>query len=231
MPEKVLVVEAKDVKKSYWISKAELAVLKGISLEIREGEIITIVGPSGVGKSTLLHILGALDKPSSGDIRIDGVVTSALPDEKMAQFRNARIGFIFQFHHLLPEFNALENVMMPALIGGKRLNEVKDRALHLLSTVDLQGRIKHRPNELSGGEQQRVAVARALMNSPRLILADEPSGNLDRESAESLHDLIFKLCREKKQTFVIVTHNTRLAERSDRIITMYDGRISSETRK
>lgn len=223
------IVRADQLKKSYQMAKGELPVLKGITLEIASGEILSIVGPSGVGKSTLLHVLGALDRPSSGKVVIDGIAAHELSEEKMAQFRNEKIGFVFQFHHLLPEFTALENVLMPALIAGRSIGQSKGKGEELLQSVGLMDRMNHRPNELSGGEQQRVAVARALMNSPKLILADEPSGNLDRESAEKLHDLLFRLCDEKKQTFVIVTHNEQLAARSHRTIKMFDGKISSDT--
>lgn len=225
------VIEAVDIYKSYVMGKNELLVLKGVNLSIGEGEIVTVVGPSGVGKSTLLHILGALDKPTRGHIEIDGVPIITLNDEQMAQLRNQRIGFVFQFHHLLPEFTALENVLMPSLIAGKKGQEMAKRAEELLKSVGLGERLSHRPSELSGGEQQRVAVARALMNRPRLVLADEPSGNLDRESSESLHDLIFELSKTYHQTFVIVTHNEQLAERSDRVIKMFDGRISADTKR
>jgi lipoprotein-releasing system ATP-binding protein len=225
------VVKAEQVRKSYQMAKGDLQVLKGITLEIREGEILSIVGPSGVGKSTLLHILGALDKPTSGKIEIDGVAAHDLSEEKMARFRNEKIGFVFQFHHLLPEFTALENVLMPSLISGRSIEESRSRGEDLLNSVGLSDRIGHRPSELSGGEQQRVAVARALMNTPKLILADEPSGNLDRDSAEQLHDLLFGLCEKNKQTFVIVTHNEKLAARSHRTIQMVDGMINLETRR
>ncbi|MBX7151335.1 ABC transporter ATP-binding protein [bacterium] len=225
------VIEAVDIYKSYVMGKSELLVLKGVNLRIAEGEIVTVIGPSGVGKSTLLHILGALDKPTRGHIEIDGVPVATMNDEQMAQLRNERIGFVFQFHHLLPEFTALENVLMPALIAGKKGSDISKRAEELLKNVGLGERLTHRPGELSGGEQQRVAVARALMNRPRLVLADEPSGNLDRESSESLHNLIFELSKKYQQTFVIVTHNEQLAERSDRVIKMFDGRISSDTAK
>ncbi|NUM80311.1 ABC transporter ATP-binding protein [bacterium] len=225
------VIEAVDIYKSYVMGKNELLVLKGVNLSIGEGEIVTVVGPSGVGKSTLLHILGALDKPTRGHIEIDGVPIATLNDEQMAQLRNQRIGFVFQFHHLLPEFTALENVLMPSLIAGKKGQKMAKRAEELLKSVGLGERLSHRPSELSGGEQQRVAVARALMNRPRLVLADEPSGNLDRESSESLHDLIFELSKTYHQTFVIVTHNEQLAERSDRVIKMFDGRISADTKR
>ena len=226
-----VIVRADQLKKSYQMAKGELPVLKGITLEIASGEILSIVGPSGVGKSTLLHVLGALDRPSSGKVEIDGIAAHELSEEKMAHFRNEKIGFVFQFHHLLPEFTALENVLMPALIAGRSIGQSKEKGETLLQSVGLQDRMNHRPNELSGGEQQRVAVARALMNNPKLILADEPSGNLDRESSEKLHDLLFRLCDEKKQTFVIVTHNEQLAARSHRTIKMFDGKISSDTRR
>ncbi len=225
------IVRAEELTKSYQMAKGELPVLKGITLDIRAGEILSIVGPSGVGKSTLLHILGALDRPTSGRVMIDGVAAHELSEEKMAGFRNEKIGFVFQFHHLLPEFTALENVIMPALIAGKTIAECRGRGEELLTNVGLMGRAGHRPNELSGGEQQRVAVARALMNNPRLILADEPSGNLDRDSAEQLHELLFGLCESNKQTFVIVTHNEKLAARSHRTIQMIDGKISSDTHR
>ncbi len=225
------VVETRALHKSYPMARGELAVLKGIDLSILPGEFVVIVGMSGVGKSTLLHLLGALDRPSSGEVRIGGQDISRLDDDAMARLRNEQIGFVFQFHHLLPEFSALENVMIPALIGGHSEPAAKTRAGELLNSVGLGERLHHRPNELSGGEQQRVAVARALMNRPRIILADEPSGNLDRLSSEHLHDLLFNLSRTHQQTFVIVTHNEALAEKADRIIKMFDGRIQSDERK
>jgi lipoprotein-releasing system ATP-binding protein len=222
-----LILIARDVTKNYPMAEGELSVLRGIDLEIKKGEIITVVGPSGVGKSTLLHILGALDRPTRGHVEIEGTNIFQFDDEKLAKFRNARIGFVFQFHHLLPEFSALENVMMPGLIAMKKFNEVEEQATKLLNEVGLDERRQHRPGELSGGEQQRVAVARALINEPLLILADEPSGNLDRENGENLHQLIWHLSRTKNQTFVIVTHNDKLTEKADRVIELLDGRIKS----
>lgn len=200
-----------------------LQVLKGIELEIKKGEIVSIVGASGAGKSTLLHILGTLDYADSGNLTIDGISVSELKDKKIAQFRNQKIGFVFQAHHLLPEFTALENVMMPALIGGLSKSDASKKASELLKTLGLAKREEHRPSELSGGEQQRVAVARALVNSPAVIFADEPSGNLDSASAKSLHKLFFELRDSMNQTFVIVTHNNELADMADRKLTIKDG--------
>jgi len=206
-----------------------LHVLKGIDLSICEGEIVAVIGPSGVGKSTLLHIIGALDRPTEGKVELDGVDIFSYDDLRLARLRNKTVGFVFQFHHLLPEFTALENVMLPGMIAGTAKEKLRKRAESLLSEVGLQDRAHHRPSELSGGEQQRVAVARALINQPRLILADEPSGNLDLHTAESLHQLIWQLSRQHRQTFVIVTHNRELAERSHRVIELYDGQIKSIT--
>jgi lipoprotein-releasing system ATP-binding protein len=200
-----------------------LVVLRGCSLDIHEGEIIAIVGASGAGKSTLLHIIGTLDRPTSGRVLYEGVDVFRLGDEELARFRNQRIGFVFQFHHLLPEFTALENVAMPSLIHGKKLPEVRREALSLLTEVGLEGRADYRPPTLSGGEQQRVAVARALMNSPSLVLADEPSGNLDSENAHMLHRLIWTLSRKRAQTFIVVTHNEALARQADRVVRIADG--------
>lgn len=214
-----------NIYKDYTLGKTKVDVLKGIDLDIYEGEIVAVIGPSGVGKSTLLHILGILDRPGSGGLFIDNDDVFKLDDKKLANYRNKTIGFIFQFHHLLPEFSALENVMLPGMISGTNKNEVKSRALELLNEVDLADRLYHRPNELSGGEQQRVAVARALINSPRLILADEPSGNLDRRSADMLHKLFWDLNKRTNQTLIIVTHNTELANQADRVIELYDGRV------
>ncbi len=212
---------AKGIQKKY----GQLDVLKGIDLEIQSGEIVSIVGSSGAGKTTLLQILGTLDKPDSGTLTLNGINPFSLNPKGLAEFRNQKIGFIFQFHQLLPEFTALENVVMPALIGGKGMNESKDRAKQLLDKLGLGSRENHQPAALSGGEQQRVAVARALMNEPDIIFADEPSGNLDSTNAAELHQLFFDLRKEFGQTFVIVTHNNLLAEMADRSIVMADGSL------
>lgn len=212
---------ADGIKKSY----QELQVLKGINLHIREGEIVSIVGASGAGKSTLLHILGTLDKADSGKITIGGDETTRMNPKQLARFRNKNIGFVFQQHHLLPEFTALENVCMPAFIAGVRKSDALQSAKHLLDLMQLSERSTHRPSELSGGEQQRIAVARALINKPKVVFADEPSGNLDSASAEALHQLFFDLRKNLNQTFVIVTHNLQLAGMADRKLTMKDGVI------
>ena len=202
-----------------------LTVLKGIDLSIKPGEIVSIVGPSGAGKTTLLQIIGTLDSPDSGKLTINGVETSKLKEKELAAFRNRNIGFVFQFHQLLPEFTALENVCIPAFILGKTKNEAENAAKELLDYLGLSHRINHFPSELSGGEQQRVAVARALINKPSVIFADEPSGNLDTNSAENLHELFFKLRDNFGQTFVIVTHNEELANLADRKLIMSDGKF------
>jgi lipoprotein-releasing system ATP-binding protein len=212
-------IEVKEIEKSY----GSLQVLKKVSLTIENNKVVTIVGPSGAGKSTLLHIIGTLDKPDRGEVVIDGVNLNQLGDDKLAEFRNRHIGFVYQFHHLLPEFTALENVAMPALIAGMNRKDSFKRAQELLDFLKLADRVGHKPAQLSGGEQQRVSVARALMNNPELILADEPSGNLDTENARKLHDLFFVLRDTFKQTFIIVTHNEELAQLSDRKIVLQDG--------
>ncbi|MDP4290528.1 MAG: ABC transporter ATP-binding protein [Bacteroidota bacterium] len=212
---------ANDIHKSY----GALKVLKGISLTISHGEIVSIVGASGAGKSTLLHIMGTLDKLDSGKLQIAGIDTSSLSDRKLSSFRNKNIGFVFQFHHLLPEFTALENVCIPAFIAGVGKREAENRAKKLLITLGLANRMEHKPSALSGGEQQRVAVARALINKPAVVLADEPSGNLDSVNAKELHKLFFSLREEFHQTFVIVTHNEELAEMADRRLIIKDGII------
>ena len=200
-----------------------LTVLKGIDLQIGKGEVVAIVGPSGAGKTTLLQIIGTLDKADQGEVTVCGLKTSALNDQKLSEFRNRNIGFIFQFHQLLPEFTALENVCIPAMIGGSTLKQSKQRATEILTQMGLNDRLDHKPSELSGGEQQRVAVARALMNNPSVILADEPSGNLDSVNRTELHQLFFKLRDLYGQTFVIVTHDNYLARMADRRIVMRDG--------
>ena len=210
-----------DIRKSY----GTLKVLNGVSLTINEGEIVSIVGASGAGKTTLLHILGTLDKPDGGTVEINSIKTSGLSDRKLSEFRNKNIGFVFQFHHLLPEFTALENVCLPAFIAGVSKYEAEKKAKELLNNLGLNERIDHKPSELSGGEQQRVAVARALINDPFVILADEPSGNLDSASAKDLHQLFFTLREKYHQTFVIVTHNQELANMADRKLVMRDGMI------
>jgi lipoprotein-releasing system ATP-binding protein len=215
-------LKAKGIKKSY----GKLQILKGVDLEVSKGEIITIVGPSGAGKSTLLHIIGTLDKPDQGELEINGVVIKSLSTQKLSAFRNEQIGFIFQFHHLLPEFTALENICIPAFIAGRKKREASIKAAELLELLGLSHRIHHKPNELSGGEQQRVAVARALINNPSIILADEPSGNLDSNNAESLHNLFIDLRDRLNQTLIIVTHNESLANMANRKVEMKDGLIS-----
>ena len=202
-----------------------LKVLDNISLDIETGKITVIVGPSGAGKSTLLQILGTLELPDNGAIIYDNLNVSDLNSSKLARFRNENIGFVFQFHHLLPEFSALENVCIPAFIQNKSKKVAEERAYELLTLLGLAERVHHKPNQMSGGEQQRVAVARAMMNSPKVILADEPSGNLDSTNAKALHELFFKLRDEWNQTFVIVTHNEELATMADRVIKMQDGKI------
>jgi lipoprotein-releasing system ATP-binding protein len=214
-------IQATCIHKSY----GNLEVLKGIDLHISKKEIVSIVGASGAGKSTLLHIIGTLDKAYSGSLVIDGTEVDKLNDTQLAAFRNQKIGFVFQFHHLLPEFTALENVCIPAFIGRTSKKEATERAEQLLNYLNLIDRKNHKPSQLSGGEQQRVAIARALINQPAVVLADEPSGNLDSKSAEELHRLFFRLRDEMDQTFVIVTHNPTLAAMSDRTITIKDGKI------
>lgn len=214
-------IEIKNIHKSY----GSLEVLKGIDAVIEQGEIVAIVGASGAGKTTLLQIVGTLDKPDCGEIRYDGKRVDNLPDREMARFRNGHIGFVFQFHQLLPEFTALENVMIPALIGGRNSSEAEREAKRILDFLSLGDRLDHKPAQLSGGEKQRVAVARALINRPSVILADEPSGSLDSKNKIELHKLFFDLRDEFKQTFVIVTHDETLAQMTDRILFMKDGAI------
>lgn len=217
-------IEIKGVIKSF----GSLQVLKGIDLRIEKGEIVSIVGPSGAGKTTLLQILGTLDKPDSGSVVVDGTETSTLSTNKLSEFRNTHLGFVFQFHQLLPEFTAIENIMIPAYIAGMKPKEASSRAEELLEFMGLSDRATHKPNELSGGEKQRVAVARALMNNPAVILADEPSGSLDSKNKEELHKLFFELRDKFGQTFVIVTHDETLATLTDRTIHLKDGRIVGE---
>lgn len=217
-------IEIKGVTKSF----GSLQVLKGIDLRIEKGEIVSIVGPSGAGKTTLLQILGTLDNPDSGSVVVDGIETSTLSTNKLSEFRNTHLGFVFQFHQLLPEFTAIENIMIPAYIAGMKPKEARSRAEELLEFMGLSDRATHKPNELSGGEKQRVAVARALMNNPAVILADEPSGSLDSKNKEELHKLFFELRDKFGQTFVIVTHDETLATLTDRTIHLKDGRIVGE---
>lgn len=214
-------LQASNIHKQY----GTVQVLKGVDIDIKTGEIVSIVGSSGAGKSTLLHILGTLDKPDQGEITLNNTRLTGLSDRQMAAFRNQYIGFVFQFHHLLPEFTALENVCIPGWIANKPKNEVEERAKKLLEHLGLAHRIENKPQALSGGEQQRVAVARSLINSPRIIFADEPTGNLDSVNARDLHELFFRLRDEFNQTFLIVTHNEELAQMSDRVLHMKDGKM------
>lgn len=217
-------IQTEGITKSF----GSLQVLKGIDLAIGEGEIVSIVGPSGAGKTTLLQIMGTLDKPDSGRLFINGTETACLSEEKLAAFRNRNIGFVFQFHQLLPEFTALENVMIPALIAREKSSAAEKRAKELLDFMNLSDRMSHKPNELSGGEKQRIAVARALVNHPAVVLADEPSGSLDSQNKEELHRLFFDLRDQLQQTFVIVTHDEQLASQTDRMIHIRDGMVMKE---
>ncbi len=214
-------ISASNLSKNY----GTLQVLKGVSLEIATGELVAIVGSSGAGKSTLLHLLGTLDTPDTGNLSIDGVALSDLKGKHLSSFRNNKIGFIFQFHYLLPEFTALENICIPAYIKGTPKKEAEAHAKELMELLHISDRAQHKPAEMSGGEQQRVAVARALINNPAVVFADEPSGNLDSKNAEELHQLFFDLRARYNHTFVIVTHNATLAQQADRIITLNDGRV------
>ncbi len=217
-----------DLKKSFQHEGSTLEVLRGIDLNIYPGQILAIVGPSGAGKSTLLHCMGTLDLPTSGRIRLAGEELTTMSSSRLAAVRNRTIGFVFQFHHLLPEFNALENVMLPGLIQGRPRKEMERRARSLLEEVGLGSRVTHRPGELSGGEQQRVAVARALALDPKLLLADEPTGNLDTATSDAIHDLFFQINREHGTTIVVVTHNPTFAERMPRVVRLRDGRVEHD---
>jgi lipoprotein-releasing system ATP-binding protein len=217
------VLEAREIRKTYPSGTQTIHVLKGVNMSVGAGEMVAIMGPSGVGKSTLLHMLGALDRPDSGQVIAAGVDVFGLADAEVAGFRNRTFGFVFQFHHLLPELTALENVMMPCVISGMEMAHAEDRARRLLKEVGLSARVGHLPRQMSGGEQQRVAVARALVMEPQVVLADEPSGNLDPDNAAALHDLIWKLRDSHGRSFVIVTHNIDLAGRADRALKLFDG--------
>ncbi len=215
------ILSARNIEKYY----GELHVLKGVNLDVNRGEIVSMVGPSGSGKSTLLHILGTLDEPASGEILLENRRLQTLKGKSLAAFRNRHIGFVFQFHHLLPEFTALENVCIPGWIAGRKKSEVKTRGMQLLDLLGVSHRLENKPSALSGGEQQRVAVCRALINNPDIVFADEPTGNLDTANARELHQLFFDLRKQFNQTFLIVTHNETLAEQSDRVLRMRDGMI------
>ncbi len=221
-------VTATQVKKAFRHMGRTLEVLRGIDLEIGNGEMLGIVGQSGAGKSTLLHCIGTLDVPTSGSIRVAGEEVTRLSAARLAELRNRTIGFVFQFHHLLPEFNALENVLMPGLVQGRRRREVEPKARALLEEVNLKDRLLHRPGELSGGEQQRVALARALLLEPKLLLADEPTGNLDSATSAQIHDLFFAINRQRGTTIVVVTHNQALAASMPRVVTLRDGCVESD---
>jgi lipoprotein-releasing system ATP-binding protein len=221
----LVLLEVMDVYKGFVKGNTRLEVLKGVALEVSDGEMLAIVGPSGSGKSTLLHLIGALERPDRGTIRFNGQDVFQLSELEQAMFRNRHVGFVFQFHHLLPELTALENVMLPGLILRRARRELLTEATELLATMGLVERMEHRPGELSGGEQQRVAIARALVNHPDLVLADEPTGNLDRQSGEAIQGLLRSLNQERKQTFIVVTHNENFAKALDRMVRLIDGEL------
>lgn len=224
--QKKVLLKGEEIWKEYPTGKnISLQVLKGVQIEVREGEMVVIVGPSGSGKSTLLHLLSGLDRVTSGKVIFDEMEINTFAEEQLAEFRNGKLGFVFQFHHLLSEFTALENVAMPALIKGESLKIASVRAMELLREVGVQDRSGHKPNGLSGGEQQRVAVARALMNNPQLIIADEPSGNLDEQNGTKLHELLVELTQKRGLTFVVATHNPDLAKRADRVLQLVEGKL------
>ena len=223
-----MILKVKDLKKSFKVGKNRVDILKGISFEINEGEMVAITGPSGAGKSTLLHLLGTLDKPSSGEIILNGRSIENERDFFLAKIRNEMIGFVFQFHFLLPEFTALENVMIPILVGGKSRITSREKAQKLLLDLDMSARMTHRPSELSGGEQQRVAIARAHANEPQIVLADEPTGNLDSSNTNRIYELLKEINSKTRQTFLIVTHNSVLSERMDKKVHIVDGLINEQ---
>ena len=225
------IIELKDIRKSYKNGPQKVDVLKGIDLVIEEGQVVVIMGPSGVGKSTLLHIMGALDLPSSGEVWVDGHSLTTFKNDELSRFRNLSVGFVFQFHHLLPEFTALENTLIPAMMHGPVNKEREDYAHHILELVGLSHRLRHRPNELSGGEQQRVAVARALVNKPKVLMADEPTGNLDKQNSRMLYELILDLNKKLNQTLIIVTHSEELTRNAHRIIHLDDGLVASDVKQ
>ncbi len=229
MPEALVV--ASNVRKSFRHMGRTLEVLRGIDLEIHDGEIVAIVGPSGAGKSTLLHCMGTLDVPTSGSIRLAGEEVTRLPGSRLAELRNRTVGFVFQFHHLLPEFNALENVAMPGLVQGRSRREIEPKAQALLEEVGLRDRTLHRPGELSGGEQQRVALARAIVLEPKLLLADEPTGNLDSATSAQIHELFFAINKQRGTTIVVVTHNAALAASMPRVVALRDGGVERDERQ
>ena len=231
VPDPAPLVRVENLKKRFAHHGQSVEVLRGVSLEIARGEMVCVVGPSGAGKSTLLHLLGTLDLPSGGVIRYEGIDVTALPPRKLASFRNEKLGFVFQFHHLLPDFDAVENVMMPGMIRGSGRAKLRRRASELLEEVGLAHRLSHRPGELSGGEQQRVALARALVLDPSLILADEPTGNLDSATSEAIHKLMFALNESRGTTFLVVTHSRDLAARMPRVVSMRDGRVEQDERR
>jgi len=224
-------VSLRGVHKRYLLDGAALDVLKGVDLEVAAGEMVCVVGPSGAGKSTLLNLLGTLDLPTRGQILYEGVDVTGLSSRELARFRNEKLGFVFQFHHLLPEFDAVENVMMPGLVRGVARRKLEPAARALLEEVGLAARLHHRPGELSGGEQQRVALARALSMEPKLVLADEPTGNLDSATSEAMHALLFQLNATRGTTFLVVTHNRELANQMPRVVTMRDGRVERDERR
>lgn len=226
--EKPLLIQVVKLHRVFSLGQQKLHVLKDINLEVREGEMVGIVGASGAGKSTLLHLMGTLDRPSEGKVFFNGLDLFSLGDESLAHFRNQKVGFVFQFHHLLPEFSALENTMMPALIKREEKRRAREKAVDLLTEIGLGQRLHNKPGELSGGEQQRVAVARALMNDPEMILADEPTGNLDQQTGEAVYQVLCRLNKEKGKTFIIVTHSQEMALKMDRVVKLVDGSILSD---